>query len=140
MSEGARSTAVFAVFDASVFVRTLAERDAAAVEWVRRAMRREVTVAVPDLVFAEIGNALGVYVRDSTLTLDGAVRRVALVRRIPLEVRTLEVIVEAALGVAISRGLSIYDACYAVLAEAEDALLVTADRRLADSVTRAELI
>jgi predicted nucleic acid-binding protein len=131
---------VFAVFDASVFVRTLVQRDAAAVEWVRRAMRKEVTVAVPDLVFAEIGNALGLYVRDSTLTLDGAVRRVALVLRTPLEVRSLEVIVAPAVGVAVSRGLSVYDACYAVLAEAEKAVLVTADRRLADAVTRAELI
>jgi predicted nucleic acid-binding protein len=131
---------VFAVFDASVFVRTLVQRDAAAVEWVRRAMRKEVTVAVPDLVFAEIANALGLYVRDSTLTLDGAVRRVALVLRVPLEVRSLEVIVAPAVGVAVSRGLSVYDACYAVLAEAEKAVLVTADRRLADAVTRAELI
>jgi predicted nucleic acid-binding protein len=131
---------VFAVFDASVFVRTLVQRDAAAVEWVRRAMRKEVTVAVPDLVFAEIANALGLYVRDSTLTLDGAVRRVALVLRVPLEVRSLEVIVAPAVGVAASRGLSVYDACYAVLAEAEKAVLVTADRRLADAVTRAELI
>jgi predicted nucleic acid-binding protein len=131
---------VFAVFDASVFVRTLVQRDAAAVEWVRRAMRKEVTVAVPDLVFAEIANALGLYVRDSTLTLDGAVRRVALVLRVPLEVRSLEVIVAPAVGVAVSRGLSVYDACYAVLAEAEKAVLVTADRRLADAVTRPELI
>jgi predicted nucleic acid-binding protein len=131
---------VCAVFDASVFVRALVQREAAAVEWVRRAMRKEVTVAVPDLVFAEIANALGLYVRDSTLTLDGAVRRVALVLRVPLEVRSLEVIVAPAVGVAVSRGLSVYDACYAVLAEAEKAVLVTADRRLADAVTRAELI
>lgn len=45
-----------------------------------------------------------------------------------------------AVGPALARGLSVYDACYAVLAEAEDAVLVTADRRLAEAVTRAELI
>lgn len=131
---------MFAVFDASVFVRTLAERDEHAVDWVRRALRREVTVAVPDLVFAEIGNALGVYVRDRKLTLDGAVRRVAFALRIPLEVRELRLLITPAVGVAITRGLSVYDACYAVLAEAEGAVLVTADRRLADSVSRAELV
>jgi predicted nucleic acid-binding protein len=32
------------------------------------------------------------------------------------------------------------DACYAVLADAEKPVLVTADRRLAASVARAELI
>ena len=47
---------------------------------------------------------------------------------------------EPAVGFAISQGLSVYDACYAVLAEAEDAVLVTADRRLAAAATRAELV
>jgi predicted nucleic acid-binding protein len=42
--------------------------------------------------------------------------------------------------VARERELSIYDACYAVLAEGEDAVLVTADRRLAAAATRAELV
>lgn len=129
-----------AVFDASVFVRAVVLREASALEWVRRAMGKELSVAVPDLVFAEIGNALGVYVRDSTLTLDGALRRIALIRRIPLEERDLRILVEPAVGFAISRGLSVYDACYAVLAEAEDAVLVTADRRLAAVVNRAELV
>ena len=129
-----------AVFDASVFVRAVVLREASAREWVRRAMGKELSVAVPDLVFAEIGNALGVYVRDSTLTLDGALRRIALIRRIPLEERDLRILVEPAVGFAISRGLSVYDACYAVLAEAEDAVLVTADRRLAAVVNRAELV
>jgi predicted nucleic acid-binding protein len=131
---------VFAVFDASVFVRTLVQREASAVEWVRRALRREVSVAVPDLVFAEIGNALSLYARDATLTIDGALRRVNFVLRIPLEIRECQLLIAPAVGLSISRGLSVYDACYAVLAEAEDAVLVTADRRLAAAVSRAELV
>jgi predicted nucleic acid-binding protein len=131
---------VYAVFDASVFLRTLLEREASAVEWVRRAMRREISVAVPDLVFAEVGNVLSRYTRDATLSLDGALRRVSLVLRIPLEVRELRILIAPAVGVASSRGLSVYDACYAVLAEAQDAVLVTADRRLAAAVARAELV
>lgn len=131
---------MYAVFDASVFVRTVVQREAPAVEWVRRAMRREISVTVPDIVFAEIGNALGGYVRDTTLTLDGALRRVALVLRLPLEVRELTILIGPAVGFGISRGLSVYDACYAVLAEAQDAVLVTADRRLAAAVSRAELV
>ena len=131
---------MYAVFDASVFVRTVVQREGPAVDWVRRAMRKEVTVAVPDLVFAEIGNALGLYARDATLTIDGAIRRVEFVLRVPLEIRELQLLIAPALGLAISRGLSVYDACYAVLAEAEDAVLVTADRRLAAAVRRAELV
>jgi len=131
---------VYAVFDASVFVGTLVQREAPADDWVRRAMRREISVAVPDLVFAEVGNALRRYTRDATLTLDGALRRISLFLRMPLEVRELQILIEPAVGLAISRGLSVYDACYAVLAEAEGAVLVTADRRLAAAVTRAELV
>jgi predicted nucleic acid-binding protein len=103
-------------------------------------MRREISVAVPDLVFAEVGNVLSRYTRDATLSLDGALRRVSLVLRIPLEVRELRILIAPAVGVASSRGLSVYDACYAVLAEAQDAVLVTADRRLAAAVARAELV
>jgi predicted nucleic acid-binding protein len=131
---------VYAVFDASVFVRAVVPLEAAAVGWVRRAIEQEVSVAVPALVFAEVGNALSTYVRDTTITLDGALRRLAFVLRMPLEVREIESLIESAVRVAISRRLTVYDACYALLAEAEDVVLVTADRRLAAAVERAELI
>jgi predicted nucleic acid-binding protein len=140
MSARASSTGVFAVFDASVFVRAVVQLETPALEWVRRALRREVVVAVPELVFAEFGNALCLYARDTTLSLSGAVRRVAIMRRLPLEVRGHEGLIAPAVGLAISRGLTVYDACYAVLAEAEDAVLVTADRGLAAAVRRAELV
>ena len=140
MSARASSTAAYAVFDASVFVQAVVRRETSALEWIRRAMRREVVVSVPDLVFPEVGNALCLYARDATLTLRGAIRRVAVVRRLPLEVREHHTLIEAAVGLAITRELTVYDACYAVLAEAEDAVLVTADRRLAAAVQRAELV
>ena len=46
----------------------------------------------------------------------------------------------AALLRALASGGSGYDAYYLVLAEAADATLVTADRRLAEAASRAELI
>jgi predicted nucleic acid-binding protein len=140
MSERARSTDAYAVFDASVFVVAAARLETPALEWIRRAMRRDVVVSVPDLVFAEVGNALSVYVRTATLTLSGALGRIRVMRRMPLEVRAIETLVEPAVGLAVTRGLTVYDACYAVLSEAEDAVLVTADQRLAAAVQRAELI
>jgi predicted nucleic acid-binding protein len=140
MSAHASSIGAYAVFDASVFVRGIVRRETPAVEWIRRAMRREVAVSVPDLVFPEVGNALCLYARDATLTLSGALRRVAFMRRLPLVVRGHEPLIDAAVGLAITRGLTVYDACYAVLAEAEDAVLVTADRGLAAAVAQAELI
>lgn len=119
MSERVRSTDAYAVFDASVFVRATVRLERPAIEWIRRAMQGDVVVSVPELVFAEVGNALWLYARKATLTLSGAVRRVRFVRRVPLEVRATETLIEPAVGVAVSRGLTVYDACYAVLAEAE---------------------
>jgi predicted nucleic acid-binding protein len=131
---------VYAVFDASVFVRAVVPLEASALDWIRRAIAREVSVSVPDLVFAEVGNALCGYVREATITLDGALQRLAFVRRMPLEVRGLETVVQPATVLATSRRLTVYDACYAVLAEAEDAVLVTADRGLAAASRRAEVV
>jgi predicted nucleic acid-binding protein len=131
---------VYAVFDASVFVRAIVPAGASAAEWVRRAIDEEISVAVPDLVFAEVGNALCTYAREKTITLEGALGRLAFVLHMPLEVRAIANLAEAAAAAAITRRLSVYDACYAVLAEAEDAVLVTADERLATAVRRAELV
>jgi predicted nucleic acid-binding protein len=45
-----------------------------------------------------------------------------------------------ALAVALARRVSAYDACYLVLAEAANAVLVTADRALADLAPRSALL
>jgi predicted nucleic acid-binding protein len=128
-----------AIFDASVFVRALADGEPTAMQWIGRAVR-DLEVSVPSLVFAEVGNALVGYVRGAQLSREGALKRLDFTLRVPREVRDVGTLAPAALGVAVSRGLTVYDACYAVLAEAEDAVLVTADRRLAAAVPRAELV
>jgi predicted nucleic acid-binding protein len=58
---------------------------------------------------------------------------------LPLE-RHDAALAPAALSAAIGLELSAYDAAYAALAEALDTVLVTADRRLAGAVPRAELV
>jgi predicted nucleic acid-binding protein len=128
-----------AIFDASVFVRGLADSEPAAASWVARAID-DVEVGVPDLVFAEVGNALAGYVRASRLTPSDALESLELVVRLPSRVTALRELAPAALRLALSRGLTVYDACYAALAEAEGAVLVTADQELAAAVKRAELV
>ena len=130
---------MLATFDASVFVRALVDGEPSAANWLDRAFD-DVEVSVPSLVFAEVGNALAGYVRSASLSRQGAQERLDLVLGLPHRVSDVAELVPAALGVSVARGLSVYDACYAVLAEAEDAVLVTADRRLAAAVKRAELV
>jgi predicted nucleic acid-binding protein len=130
-----------AIFDANVFTRALVEREPNAIAWLDRAVGvADVEVSVPDLVFAEIGNALAGYVRAKKLTLQGAREALEFAVRLPRHVLPVGELAAAALVVAVSRGLSVYDACYVVLAEAEDAVLVTADQRLAAAVSRSELL
>lgn len=129
-----------AVFDASVFVRALAVEQRDAVEWIERAERGEVLVSVPALVDFEVANALAGYVRAGGLSLRGAVLRLEFACGVPRAIRDDRSLAVAALGAAVERGLSVYDATYAVLAEAERAVLVTADRDLAAATERSALL
>jgi predicted nucleic acid-binding protein len=131
---------VRAVFDASVFVRGLVTREATARVWLRRLIEGEVSVAVPDLVYAEIANALLQYVRHGMLALQGADRSLEFCRSLPLDVHGVGSVAGAALGHAEKHGISVHDACYAVLAAAHGGVLVTADRRLAAVSSRSSLI
>jgi predicted nucleic acid-binding protein len=128
-----------AIFDASAFIRALVHGEPAAISWLDRAVE-EVEVSVPDLVFAEVGNALAGYVRAEALASADALEHLEFVVRLPRNVRPTGDLAPGALTLAVSRSLSVYDACYALLAEAEGAVLVTADRRLAAAVSRSELL
>ena len=59
---------------------------------------------------------------------------------LPIRSYELRELAAASLPRAVATGLSAYDACYLVLAEALDAVLVTADRRLAEAALQAELL
>lgn len=129
-----------AVFDASVFVRAVVDRSPTAVDWIRRAEAGEVQAVVPDLVFAECAHALLRYVRGLAFEPRIALEKIEVVTALRLEVRPLRPLIGAAFAVAVQRRLSLYDGCYLALAEAEQAVLVTADRRLAAAATNAELV
>lgn len=129
-----------AVFDASVFVRAVVDRSPTAVDWIRRAEAGEVEAVVPDLVFAECAHALLRYVRGLAFEPRIALEKIEVVTALRLEVRPLRPLIGAAFAVAVQRRLSLYDGCYLALAEAEQAVLVTADRRLAAAATNAELV
>jgi len=58
----------------------------------------------------------------------------------PFATETFRSLAVAAWIIANERGLSVYDACYVVLAETMGATLVTADRRLAAATADAVLI
>jgi predicted nucleic acid-binding protein len=129
-----------AVFDASVVLRAFLTGAEDARAWLRRAEARQVLAEAPELLFAESVHA----VRRSVLA--GRVPRAeagAVVRAIvelPFRVRPNRELAIGAMARALTDRLSGYDAFYVVLAEAIDATLVTADRRLAEAYDRVELL
>ena len=129
-----------AVLDASVLVRALVYVDPQARGWLERVAVGEVEVAWPTLLYAEVGHALLRLQRAGRISLEYARQSLDAVLSAPAVARPLELLVEPALLLALTRGLTVYDACYVVLAETLDVPLVTADRRLAQATPSAVLL
>jgi predicted nucleic acid-binding protein len=129
-----------AVLDASVLVRALVYVDPQAQGWLERVALGEVEITWPTLLYAEVAHALLRLHRAGRISLERARRSLDAVLSAPALARPLEPLVEPALRLALTRGLTVYDACYVVLAETLDAPLVTADRRLAQATPSAVLL
>jgi len=96
--------------------------------------------AAPELLFAETANALALYVRAGHLTSAEAARGLTFVFSSGITFAPLRELALPALEYSLRHRMSAYDAFYLALAEQLGAVLVTADRRLAELATRAELV
>ena len=127
-----------AVLDACSFVRAHTGNEQAAA-WIREALTADTILFAPELILAEVANALLGYRRRALLTEDDLLESLddlgSSVELVPLR----DLFPQAA-EVAAARGLTVYDACYAVLAEELGVPLLTADRRLAAATVSSILI
>jgi predicted nucleic acid-binding protein len=128
------------VFDASALVRSVVGPKTEVQPWIAQVLAGDLEGLVPDLVYAEIANALLVYVRSGLMRLEDAIEASARLARLPLEAVPLGRLGAAVLETALALGLSAYDTFYVAVAELEDAILVTADRRLAAAYDRSALV
>jgi predicted nucleic acid-binding protein len=122
-----------------VVVRAGVDRSPAARGWTAR-LDRDVSGHAPDLLWAEVASTLRRYVHTGAMTRSHAHEVLAYALRLRLAVRPLRGLAAPALDRALASDLSVYGACYVVLADALGATLVTADRTLAAAAGRAELI
>jgi predicted nucleic acid-binding protein len=129
-----------AVFDASVVVRATLDAAPHAKEWLDGLVAGRVAAVVPELLYAEVANAFVLPLKKERLRLDDAIDVLEAVSRLPFDVRTNRSLFGIACGLAVESGVSAYDAHYLALAEAEDAVLVTADRTLAAASSRSVLL
>ena len=134
------ATRTKAVFDASVVLRAGIDRTTSARKWMALLRDGRVRVVCPELVYSEIGNAFVRHVRSKRISFESARASLGIATQFPFEMRPNRALCEAAASVAVGTGLTAYDAHYLALAEAEDALLVTADRALAAAATRGILL
>jgi predicted nucleic acid-binding protein len=92
-----------------------------------------ITLVVPELWYAELGNVLGKRARLSTRDAITGAQAASCIEHIgQLHVRAIghaELIV-AALAIALTMGITVYDALYVAAAIREDAQFVTADAAL----------
>jgi len=94
----------------------------------------------PELIVAEVSNALALAVRTELRSLDDARRLFDLMAASPIRLHAMTRLAPSAIELAAASRLSAYDAFYAVLAAALDVPLVTADRRLAAAVPDSVLV
>lgn len=90
--------------------------------------------AVPELFFAEFGNALRKQILRAGLQVDQATAVLAAARRFPWRIHSNRRLAPAALARAVELHLSVYDAFYLALASRLECQVVTADEHLYRSV------
>jgi len=129
-----------AVFDASAILRASVDNAPDAQAWIASLRDGRARVVVPDLLYADIASGFLQQVRLGRLALPRAAGSLADVAAFPLDVRDSRGLCRLALPLAVEAGVSAYDAHYLALAEAEDAVLVTADKALAAAASRSVLL
>ncbi len=124
------------VCDASVLFKLLIEEedtDRAS------ALAASYELGAPELVVAEIGNALWARVHNRVLGRDAAEELIEQLLDLPLDMRPLRPLLSRALAIAHVFGHPIYDCFYLALAESLGVPLVTADRRFILAARRGSL-
>jgi len=100
-------------------------------EIMEAGLRGETRLIAPILIAAEIGNVLWQRTRRGEMVDDEVREAWAAFEVAPVDLFDIKSLMPLALDISLETGCAVYDALYVALAEAEDAKLITADRRLA---------
>lgn len=93
----------------------------------------------PDFLLIEVLNVLWKKARQSQIPTDVLREIAAGIDRLPLQVRTADLLRKQALEIAVALNITVYDALFVALADSEDATLVTADLRLLRRISESNL-
>ena len=116
------------VVDASVVLKWfLPETDSAA---ARRLLDAGHQYVAPDLLFPEVGNAVGKRLRRGELSSEEGQQLIADIADVAVETIAARILISDACASAMASGQTVYHSVYLALAVRLDTQLVTADRRL----------
>jgi predicted nucleic acid-binding protein len=90
----------------------------------------------PDLLYAEVGNALWKRVQRRKLRAEEALLVLSVLHQFSLSVTSTQTLVAAALELALQTDCTVHDGVYLALAVHDDCPLVTADSRLRSAASR----
>jgi predicted nucleic acid-binding protein len=125
------------VVDASVVVHWLIP--GIFTEAALRLLESERRFIAPDLLIAEVGNAIWKIHRQRLLTRDEANAAIDSLAASPIALKPGPQLIQSAFLIAAELDRSVYDSLYLALAVAADAPFVTADRKLLNAVARTEI-
>lgn len=120
------------VTDASVAIKWFVPEIHA--DAARRLLREGMTLLAPDLIWAEVANALWRKWRDKELPDEAVQGILSDFRRYPLQIHSSESIYDVAWPIAQGSGRTFYDSLYLALAMSNGCLLVTADLRFFNAI------
>jgi predicted nucleic acid-binding protein len=126
------------VIDASVLVKAFIPENGSkeAGTLLARAAAAEVVLIAPELIYPETANILWKKVRRNELTPDDAREIGAAVLAVPIRAEAAGSTFLLALDIALTCGVTAYDAQYVALAEVFDCQLITADHKLVSTLER----
>lgn len=125
------------VVDSSVAVKWFLPEEHT--EAARELLRDGNRLIAPDLIRAEVGNAMWKRWRRGEIPAEAALEVLRDLRRLPLGIESSEPLVEVAWDVARRFGCSFHDSLYVALAHRADCTLVTADRKLYNALQDGDL-
>lgn len=128
------------VIDASVVIKfyvpeILSDK---AVEALSRVTDGELLLYAPDLVYPETGNILWKKQRRRELTSEEVDEVANAIIALPMIIESSKPIIPLAVSIAMLSGITVYDAMYVAIARIYETKMITADKKLTDTLSKTE--
>ena len=125
------------VIDASIVAVALLKEPG--MERARAFLEQETSLSAPDLIFPELANVVWKRASRDELSSEEADRMLTHILRLPFEITRSTELLPRALTLACQTRRTVYDCLYLALAVRTNSVLVTADKRLVNSLARGPL-